>query len=195
VKFSETNDIAIADGKIIYNRYHHSYPGVKNGYHKMLQAMLNKNRTTVNPLGRRRTYLDRWGEDLFNAAYNNFAQSTVADVINERGLEYVYYDQRTFGVVELLLQVHDSIVFQIPTSIPLGTHAQIILAIKSSLERPLEWRGRAFSLPIDLSLSIGNMGKFSKQNISGLREIKRDKLTPTDLTQTLEEIYREMSGA
>jgi DNA polymerase-1 len=188
--FSEKNDIQIADAKLIVNRYHQVYPGVKNGYHKMLRDMLSRNRQTINPMGRVRLYLDRWGDQLFRDAYNNFAQSTVADVINERGLEYVYFDQDTFLPVELLLQVHDSIVFQIPLSVPWQQHADIICRIRKELEKPLEWKGRSFILPVDLSVSFHNIGKKSKTNKTGLADVERSLMSdPTALAGKLHEMH------
>lgn len=193
--FSEKNDIQLAEAKLIVNRYHQVYPGVKNGYHKMLRDMLSRSRTTVNPMGRVRLYLDRWGDQLFRAAYNNFAQSTVADVINERGLEFVYEDQDMFRPVELLLQVHDSIVFQIPLSIPWQHHADIICRIRRELELPLEWKGRSFVLPVDLSVSFHNIGKKSKSNPTGLAEVERSLMNDSSLlADKLQEMHSSFVG-
>ena len=77
---------------------------------------------------------------------------TVAGIINERGLCHVYYNQDRYKPVELLNQVHDSIVFQIPLSVPWEEHASILLGIRDSLETPLEWRGRKFVIPAELQL-------------------------------------------
>ena len=77
-------------------------------------------------------------------------QSTVADKINEEGLIYLYYNQDKFHPVELLLQVHDSIGFQIPLSLPWEDHAKILLQLKESLETPLKTdNGIEFTIPVD----------------------------------------------
>lgn len=194
--FSEKNDIMLAEAKMIIDLYHKVYPGVRNGFHRMLRDMLSMNRTTVNPMGRKRTYLGKWDDKLFREAYNNFPQSTVADVINERGIEYVYFNtDPLFEPVELLLQVHDSIIFQIPITTPWLQHAAIINKIKQSLEIPLQWKGREFVLPIDLSVSFHNLGKKSKHNLLGLEEIERSKLNDVqELASILEAKHRVFTG-
>jgi DNA polymerase-1 len=152
-------EIDEASARFIVDRYHQAYPGVRQGYHQQVRQMLSTNRTVTNCLGRNRVFLDRWGDDLFKSAYSFIPQSTVADIINERGLTYVYQNQDLFAPVELLLQIHDSIVFQIPRSIPLSHHASMLWKLKKSLETPLKWKLNQFSIPADIQLSTGHMGK------------------------------------
>jgi hypothetical protein len=51
---------------------------------------LSKDRSLINPFGRRRIFMDRWGDELFKEAYSFIPQSTVADKLNRDGLAYIY---------------------------------------------------------------------------------------------------------
>lgn len=189
--FSIVNEIQEVEGKIIVDRYHRAYPGVRKSYHEIVRAMLSKNRTVTNLMGRTRLFLDRWGDTLFKEAYAQIPQSTVADIINERGINYIYYDNYddSFRLLELLLQVHDSIVFQIPLNLPWGVHEDILTKLREKLETPLRWRAREFVIPADIKVSFGNMGNYHKtSNRGGLRELPR-----TNLASALEQIYNERS--
>jgi uracil-DNA glycosylase family 4 len=161
-------EIGEAEAKYIVDRYHQAYPGVRQSYHSQVRSMLSQTRTVVNCMGRRRIFLDRWGDDLFKSAYSFIPQSTVADVINERGLEYIYYNQDLFPSIELLLQIHDSIVFQIPKSVPLEQHAEMVWKIKQQLEIPLHWKTQTFIIPAEIQVSTGHLGK----GLGGLKDIK-----------------------
>lgn len=144
-----------SDAKFIIESYHRAYPGVRNNYHAHVRASLRKNRTIENLMGRRTLFLSAWEDALFKEAYSCIPQGTTGDVVNERGLNFIYYNQRQFGPVELLIQVHDSIGFQIPLSVPWLEHARMLQDIKTSLETPLTTHfGRSFVIPVDLMMGI-----------------------------------------
>lgn len=155
-------DIPENQAQKIVLRYHQAYPGIQK-YQQDIVAQLSKNRTIENLMHRHRVYRDRWGDALFKEAYSFIPQSTVADVIDERGLIYIYYNRDLFLPVELLAQRHDSIAFQIPLSVPWNKHAEILLAIKESLETPLIAGGRSFVIPADLQMGA-NMYKYDVEN-------------------------------
>jgi len=148
-------EISERDAKWIHDQYHRAYPGVAK-YHRAVQEELRQGMVVTNLFGRKYTFTDRWGDTLFKEAYAFIPQSTVADIINERGLAYVYNDP-AMKSVELLAQVHDSIAFQIPLSVPWLDQAFLLDLIKSSLETPLEWKGRRFVIPVDFSIHAKNL--------------------------------------
>ena len=118
-------------------------------------------------MGRKTLFLEEWGDQMFKAAYSCIPQGTVGDIINERGLNYIYYNQKEFRPVELLMQVHDSINFQIPLSIPWKEHYKMLIKIKTSLETPLKTEDDiTFSIPADIKVGL-NFGP-------DMREISRD---------------------
>lgn len=197
--FALNYEIPESDAKFIVESYHRAYPGVRQNYHAMIQAQLKKNRTLTNLFGRKRIFMGPVIPNppaipasachvTYKEGYAQIPQSSTADKINEYGLEYVYYNQHLFKPVELLAQIHDSIVFQIPLSVPWKQHAEILLLIKKSLELPLTWHGTHFIVPADLSIGF-NMSKLD------MVELKSKKI-PNDvslLASKLEEIYHDLS--
>ena len=166
-KFALYYEIPENDGRFIVEKYHTAYPGVRNGYHQYVRQQLANGRVITNLLGRRTLLLDEWGDRLFKKGYSCIPQGTVGDIINERGLNYVYYDQEKFKDLWLLLQVHDSIGFQLPLSIGWEAHAKILLDIKKSLETPLNAHGIEFVIPADISMGY-NLYKGDMKEIKGL---------------------------
>ena len=175
--FSRKYMLPLNEGRMIYDKYHRAYPGVHK-YHAWIREALGVDRKLTNLMGRTRLFLDRWGDTLFKSAYSFIPQSTVADVINERGLEYIWNDP-DMQPVEILNQVHDSIVFQIPVSVGWVAISLILIKIKKSLETPLHWKGNEFVIPANLKAGR-RLGKHSK-------EIAIDE----NLTSNLEQIWRE----
>jgi uracil-DNA glycosylase family 4 len=171
-------EISENDAKYIVDRYHQAYPGIRQSFHIQVRQMLSVNRTVVNCMDRRRLFLDRWGDELFKSAYSFIPQSTVADIINERGINYIYYNS-DFAPIELLLQIHDSIVFQIPRTLPLDDHASLLWRIKRYLETPLRWKSNSFVIPAEIKASSGHMGKGS----GGFKELPSS--SPDALSRSL----------
>jgi uracil-DNA glycosylase family 4 len=193
--FALKNEMSEADAKRILFSIHQGYPQIKGGYHQIIQDMLKQRRMVTNLFGRNRLFLGpifpshpfvplSACETTFREAYAHFAQSTCADKINEQGLEHIFYNQDIFRPVELLAQIHDSVVFQIPLSLPWIEHARILLNIKQHLEIPLEWHGREIQTPADLAIGF-NMCK------ECMIELKH-KTFPMDevkLADKLKEVY------
>jgi DNA polymerase-1 len=150
--FALQNELKQNDAKFLLESYHQLFPEIRANYQSMIRAMLLQNRTVTNPFGRNRTFMGQWGDDMFKAAYAQLPQSTVADMINEWGLAYIYYNQDLFAPVELACQVHDSVGMFIPLSVPWIEHARMLSLMKAKLETPLSWHGRQFSIPADLTM-------------------------------------------
>lgn len=196
--FALKNEMPEVEAKYMLEKIHRGYPQIRGGYHLLIQNMLKSTRSVVNLFGRSRLFLGpiipsfpsvprSMCENTYREAYAQMAQSTCADKINEQGVEFIYYNQDLFPNVELLAQIHDSIVFQIPLSVPWEAQAQQLLWIKKSLETPLKWHGTNIPTPVDLSIGF-NMCK------EQMREIK-SKFIPDDvnlLADKLQEIYNEL---
>ena len=144
---------------MICERFHAIYPGIKENYHSLIRAQLARDRTLTNLFERKTLFLDEWNDNLFRDAYSCIPQGTTGDKINEQGVNYIYYNQDKFGPVELLIQVHDSIGFQIPVpggDVPISwlDHAIMLTDIKESLETPLVWKEREFVVPVDIVIGL-----------------------------------------
>lgn len=160
--FSLYNEIPERDGKLIVNIYHRAYPGVRGGFHAYIKQCLNKNRTLTNLMGRKTVFTDRLDDALYKDGYACIPQGTVGDLIDQRGINFIYYHRDPlFRYVELLIQIHDQIGFQIPTPYhpdhPLSwkDHSKILNMIKVSLETPLYTHYKhKFMIPVDTCMGI-----------------------------------------
>ena len=168
-KFALVNEMTESDAKYIIEKIHRGYPQIRDSYQKTIINMLTHNRTVTNLMGRNRLFLGpiipsfpdtpkSACMDTYRQAFAHLPQSTTADKMNEQGIEYIYYNQDLFGSVELLAQVHDSVVFQIPLNEPWSEHARIVNLIKTSLEQPLTWKNTKIKTPADVAIGL-NMCK------------------------------------
>jgi len=102
--------ITTAQSEAMQRRWFAAHPGIKH-WHRRVEASLQQSRSVHNAFGFRRTYFDRI-EGVLPEALAWIPQSTVANVINH-GLLNIYTNLPS---VQLLLQVHDSLVLQWPVS-------------------------------------------------------------------------------
>lgn len=196
-EFALKNELPEGEAKNILEKIHDGYPQIRGGYHAMIQNELKESRTVTNIFGRTRLFLGPIFpshntplgacEKTYRESYAQFAQSTTADKMNEQGVEYVYYNQQLFLPVELLTQIHDSLVFQIPLSIPWIEHARMVLLTKHSLETPLNWKGVNIPTPVDVSVGFNLYKKHMKEF--------KSKSVPDDVrlfANLLQETYNEL---
>ena len=199
--FALKNEMPEGDAKRILETIHRGYPQIRGGYQLTIQNMLKKHRVVTNLFGRTRLFLGpvipsypnvpkSACQATYREGYAQLPQSTTADKINEQGIEYIYYNQQVFKPIELLAQIHDSVVFQIPLSVTWEEHARMLLLIKQSLEQPLYWHETEIKVPADLSIGF-NMCK------EDMKELKSKEI-PSDanlLADKLREVYDDLSKA
>ena len=151
-RFSEYAEVPRKTAGMLRQKYHHAYPGVQQ-YQTWIQSQLRSNRTITNPFGRTRKFFERWGDSrLFEQAYSHFAQSTVSDMINRLALIPLYEDP-VFRLADLLNQIHDSVILQIPAG-NMEIHATILMALRKSMEAPIVWRSKEFSIPVGVKMGM-----------------------------------------
>lgn len=111
----------IHEADTFQRRWFSLHPGIKSNFHGRIEADLHSSRMVTNRFGMRRVYFDRI-DSCFTEALAWVPQSTVAEVSFRGGLQLEQrtgseYDARGQmvrpGWVEMLLQVHDSLVFQV----------------------------------------------------------------------------------
>ena len=154
VTFALLYQITEAEAKHIIARYHAVYPAIREWHSAIRQELSMNGSTLTNCFGRRRRFLGQWGHDLFKLAYSYIPQSTVADVMNQRGFSYLYYNQDLFPEVQFLNTVHDSLQYQIPLEVGYKRIIEIIQTIKQNLEIPIKWKDREFSIPVDTKMGF-----------------------------------------
>lgn len=99
----------VHQAELLQARWFAAHPGIKD-WHRRTEAQLNTSRMVVNKFGNRRVYFDRI-EGLLPEALAWVPQSTVALYINKIWDAVV----TQLKEAQVLLQVHDSLVWQAPT--------------------------------------------------------------------------------
>ena len=141
-------------GKFIWSRYHSVYPGVHEWHERIKEELSRNNRVLTNCYGRSRRFLDAWGADLFEKAYNYRPQSTIATKMNNDGVRFVYEHQDLFPDVHFANTVHDSLWLWVPLKQGVGRVVEVAMMVKRSLEQPLTINGRTFQIPADIKVGF-----------------------------------------
>lgn len=148
-KASMVYKIPLDRARFVLSRYHAEVPEIAAVYWKEIAERVSTTRVVVNPLGRRRLFLDRIDDDLLRQAYSDFAQSTVACLIN-----------RAFSILDdifrgpearLKLQVHD----EIDLSVDPDRVQETARIVKNVMEYPLHFPGIDVPLIIPAEISAG----------------------------------------
>jgi DNA polymerase-1 len=100
----------VREAESFQRRWFSLHPGIKANFHGRIESSLQQSRMVTNRFGYRRVYFDRI-DSCFCEALAWVPQSTVAEVSFRGALAL----ERACPYVEMLLQVHDSLVFQVPT--------------------------------------------------------------------------------
>lgn len=180
-KFSLDCDLPEVEGKFIYLRYHQLHPGIRQYWSWITESCRKNNRMLTNLFGRKRLFLGNWNDDLFKELYAFTPQSTIADKINRQGVVPIYEDQDSFACIDLLNQIHDAVLFQIPLSYSWTQHAEALLKLLNLLTTPLNWHGEKFVIPVSVKLGA---------NLSKMNGVKYE-LEAGKLAAQLRNIYEE----
>jgi DNA polymerase-1 len=99
---------SVSDANAFQNRWFSLHPGIRT-WHQRTEGELRRSRTATNKFGYRIVYFDRI-DTLLPQALAWVPQSTVALVCFKGALRL----KQELPWVDILLQVHDSLVFQVP---------------------------------------------------------------------------------
>jgi DNA polymerase I-like protein with 3'-5' exonuclease and polymerase domains/uracil-DNA glycosylase len=102
--------ITVAEAERLRKRWFQAHPGIER-WHNDVRRKLMETRSVSNRFGFRRIYFDRI-ESVIPEALAWIPQSTVAHIINEGLLNLAV----NVPECQVLLQVHDSLVFQLPAN-------------------------------------------------------------------------------
>ena len=164
IAFAMHNEMTEKESKVIVERYHKIYPGIRNG-HNFVQTELRKDRTLVNCFGQKCRFLEKWGSDLFKQAYAYKPQSTVAYVVNDALIETYDYEDPRLDQAENLGQVHDSILWQVPLSLPTEDILFCIKKYEDFLNPTMEYFGREFTIPSDIKMGLSNWNDLDEHDL------------------------------
>lgn len=141
ITFAKQCGIPASEAKRLLNQYFATYPGIANWQLDIASQLRNK-RYLVTPFGRKRVFFNRFNDSLTKEGFAYIPQSTVADIV---GQALVCAHQKG---IELLLQVHDSLLVQAPT----GEVDQVCRMLKECLTVPLEINGKILVIPVDVKI-------------------------------------------
>ena len=147
--FATHADLSVAEASLIYNKYFSSYPRILL-WQQQVVAGLRRGRVMTTPFGRRREFYWIWGQQLFMEAYAYVPQSTVADVLNIALVKMQKKIEWSGEDIQLLLQVHDSMILQCwPSLVPV-----VVEWMKDAFDIPIKMQSHTFTIPFDVK--VGN---------------------------------------
>jgi len=142
----------VAEGESFIARWLNLHPAIAE-HQKRIHFQLNSTRTIYNAFGYRITYFDRT-ELLLPTALAWGPQSTVAIVCSRGAVKL-----SSIPWVDILLQVHDSVVFQIPIHRFTPANLQVI---KQHLETPVPYPSDPLLIPWEVAWSDKSWGDVKK---------------------------------
>lgn len=119
---------SIKDAEDFQYRWFKLHPGIRE-WHRRVEADLRRDRTASNRFGYRIIYFDRI-DSLLPQALAWIPQSTVAICAFKGALAL----EKAHPYAEILIQVHDSVVFQVPFQ-----YADQVTAFKEALTTPIPY--------------------------------------------------------
>lgn len=142
-------------------------------WHIEVQAELQLNKRLITPMGRVRQFFGRLDErETLKEAVAFLPQSTIVDIINTGALRL----WKAKPWVQFLMQVHDSILIQVPIN-----RLEETLEFPKLLDVAVPIRGKEMHIPVEMAIGW-NWGKRIKlkdgtiENPRGLRKISNAEL-------------------
>lgn len=174
LNFALLNEMEPGEAKKVVNLYHEIYPGIRKSY-EVIKRQLQKDRTLTNCFGRKVRFMGEWGNDLWKSSYSMIPQSTVVDSLN-MGMVKIYNDvsiTREMNV-DILAQVHDSILMQVPIEVARDRQRFEILMQKvyTYTSPTLSYNGNDFKIATDAKIGYNWGGKHKVHNVEGMRDYK-----------------------
>ena len=102
---------------------------------------------------------------------NFMAQSTVADKINKEGMGFMWQNPEMFKDFEIINQMHDSLLLQVPLKVSRLNVAKALIALRESLGTSIMYKNASFKIPIGMSVGFNFMNYKKGVNNTGLQEV------------------------
>lgn len=171
------------------NIFHFKQPKIRGVFQAGVVDCLKKNRQLIAglpygidaPIGGKRTFFERWGEELFRQGFSYIPQRTVSDNTKAAAIRIRGQIPR----IKIVMESHDALLFSIPVS-KVPSYAPII---QREMERPISFANCSLkrrSLKIPCELEIGkNYRDLSKfKDIPIIAEpVEIIKLPPKSITE------------
>ena len=141
--FAHHAGVTEGEASLLLQRYFDTFPAIRR-WQLEIQSQLGKSKVLCTPLGRKRMFFGRWGEELFREAYSYIPQATVADVLNLALIRYVGWGLPG----EVMLQIHDAFVVQCTPK----ESDTVISCFKEVFDIPIPIRGEGLVIPVSIKI-------------------------------------------
>lgn len=146
VTVSEQLRITAAKAKLLIDKFYELNPNLLNWF-RTVETKLSQTRTITTPFGDKRIFYGRFGHQMVKDAVAHIAQDTVGKVINT-GIVRIYNTLcKEYEDIEILLQVHDSVLIQHNEDRIDFIKEQLPLLMDVEIPLP---DGKFFHIPIDV---------------------------------------------
>lgn len=168
--------------------FHSKQPKIQQVFHASVIKCLEKNRQLYapipygfdSPIGGKRIFYERWGDELFRQAFSYIPQRTISDNTKAGGIRI----KERIPTIKIVLESHDSLLFCIPKS-KVESYVPII---KQEMERPIDFRTCCIPrrpIVIPCELEIGN----NYQEFEKYKQITKNDPKPIERIKTREEKF------
>jgi len=119
--------------------FHRKQPKIRMNFHQGVAKALEKSRILIAPkpwgvkseTGGKRTFYERWGDELFRMAFSYMAQRTITDNTKAAAIRI----RRRLPKIKIIVEAHDALLCSIPEN-----KAELWGAIiKDEMERPIDF--------------------------------------------------------
>lgn len=138
--------------------WENSYPGVQD-YRRRIRHNVFTDGVIEDLFGGIWYIKGRRDSQLLLEAYAWPILATEAYIMHEYGLCEIFENQDKYEHLDLLNFNHDSLEFQLPISLSFSEISTILNYLKSSLCRPINYKGRQFSMGVDFEVGYGYTGR------------------------------------
>jgi hypothetical protein len=170
--------------------FHSKQPKIQTVFQNGIIDCLKRTRTLVapvpygfdSPVGGKRTFYERWGDELFRQAFSYIPQRAISDNTKGAGLRI----RERIPTIKIAMESHDALLFSIPKS-KLSEWTPII---KEEFERPISFHNcslprRELIIPCELEIGYNyyEFKKFKGLDAPIVPKYETPKLIPKNVTE------------
>ena len=141
----------LAQCKALMAKFDRFAPEIEK-WHRDIQEELTRTRMLITPMGRKRVFRGRLGEDLFREGYAHIPQSTIAE---NNQLAMIKIEYLLPEGAEIIQDGFDSILVEVI----LGQEEKVEKIVRFGYQKDLFWKGEKFNIPVEMA----GVGKFWKK--------------------------------
>jgi DNA polymerase I-like protein with 3'-5' exonuclease and polymerase domains len=166
-KFEIPMDISEWRAGQMLDIFHNASPKIKNKFHADIKELINSTRVLIDPMGGVRIFNGRMDDSLYQEAYANIPQRTVAHLIQGAALKI---DNELNGDTQIMWgeEKHDALCLQAPAN----NWKPYALLMKKHMECPIDFsiycslkRDIRLIIPCETEISETNYASFHKAEL------------------------------